>query len=193
MRRVLAVLLGTCVLVIAGAAAASADRSGGADPANAPGWCFEVNASGELPTCTWDGHTWVRSYDGGTIDDPGGTGDGAGGTIAALVVLGLVIGGALTWYKVGMARRMATRSGMDEDEATAMTLLTEHGLEATYLASNLRPPATPPATPPAEPEPPAAPARTAEERLQELARLRDEGLITPQEYDARRSAILDSL
>ena len=91
-----------------------------------------------------------------------------------------------------MARRMAERSGMDPGEATAMTLLTDDGLEATYLASNMRPPAT--AAAPADGHPAEAPsARSATERLTELAQLRDQGLVTQAEYDERRAAILDSL
>jgi len=35
--------------------------------------------------------------------------------------------------------------------------------------------------------------RTAEARLRELQELRDEGLLTPEEYDARRTAVLDSV
>lgn len=34
---------------------------------------------------------------------------------------------------------------------------------------------------------------SAEARLQELAQLQQGGLITPEEYDARRTAILDSI
>jgi hypothetical protein len=35
--------------------------------------------------------------------------------------------------------------------------------------------------------------RTAEVRLRELQQLRDQGLVTPEEYDTRRKAIVDSL
>jgi hypothetical protein len=54
-------------------------------------------------------------------------------------------------------------------------------------------PATPPATPAASNVPQAAPALTPEERLRALERLRDQHLITPEEYETRRKAILNSL
>jgi hypothetical protein len=81
---------------------------------------------------------------------------------------------------------MARRSGMDPDEATAMTLLTDDGFEATYLASNLR--GESPAPAPASGAPPAAAGR-----LQELQGLLDRGLITEAEYAGRRQAIIDAI
>ena len=75
---------------------------------------------------------------------------------------------------------------MSVTDATTMTLLTDDGLEATYLASHLRGQAAPP---------PVAPslASSVADRLRQLTELRDRGLITPEEYDARRTAIIDSV
>jgi hypothetical protein len=76
---------------------------------------------------------------------------------------------------------------MDPDRATAMTLLSDDGLDATYLAANLRSPGAPAAPPPVDP------GRSAEDRLRQLQQLRDGGLVSAEEYDERRRAILDSL
>ncbi|MBZ5736975.1 SHOCT domain-containing protein [Nocardioides mangrovi] len=153
---------------------------GGGD--NPPDWCFQANAQGDLPTCTYDG-SWHRSYDGGGLG--GGADGGIPGWFIALFVLVAVVGVLITVYKVSMARGMATRSGMDPDEATAMTLLTDNGLEATYLSANLRTP------PPAAPVVPPDATPTVATRLRELKGLLDEDLITQDEYAARRQAILD--
>ena len=110
--------------------------------------------------------------------DDGGLPDG----FVALFVLALIVSVGVTVYKVSMARTMARRSGMDQRQATEMTLLTDDGLEATYLAANLRPGA----------EEPAA-GRSVTERLAELERLREQGLVNQAEYDERRAAILGSL
>jgi hypothetical protein len=118
----------------------------------------------------------------GVIDCSDGVGFGAFGVIFVLVI---VVGIGITIYKVTMARDLARKSGMDEDQATAMTLLTDDGLEATYLASNLRPPG---ASTPA-----STSARPVSERLAELESLHDQGLVTQAEYDERRAAILGSL
>jgi hypothetical protein len=64
---------------------------------------------------------------------------------------------------------------------------TDDGLEATYLAANLR--NQPPQQVPVEP----TPRPSAADRLRELERLRVEGLITQEEYDARRRVVLDDL
>ncbi len=78
---------------------------------------------------------------------------------------------------------------MSQGDATAMALLTDDGLESTYLASNLRGQTVPQAA-----EPSAAPARaSASERLAELQQLRDQGLVTDDEYAAARQKILDDL
>ncbi|MGZ4437405.1 MAG: SHOCT domain-containing protein [Nocardioides sp.] len=122
------------------------------------------------------------------VNDPGlEPGGGIPGSFGAFFVLALLIGVGVTIFKVVTARSMARRSGLDPDQATAVTLLGEDGLDATYLAANLRGPgSTPPSTP-------APTVRSPQERLQELASLRDQGLLTPEEYDARRKLVLDSL
>ncbi|QIG43770.1 SHOCT domain-containing protein [Nocardioides anomalus] len=128
--------------------------------------------------------------DPGTLDcgsdelDDGGLspGDDVGQVFAVVAVLVVVLGVCGVIVKVSLARGMARRSGMDETEATAMTLLSDDGLDATYLASNLRP------------TQPAAPTqRPVAERLAELDGLRSQGLVTEAEYAERRAAILASL
>ena len=80
----------------------------------------------------------------------------------SLFVLFIVIGIAITIWKVSTARRMARDAGMDDGDATAMALLSDDGFEATYLAANLRP---------RQPE-------GRSDRLHELQSLLDQGLIT---------------
>ena len=91
--------------------------------------------NGEPPTCTKgaDG-TWVASWP----DDPSSSGFGGG--IVLLMVFMVAIGIGITVWKVSTARRLATESGMSPGLATEMTLLTDNGLDATYLAASLRPP-----------------------------------------------------
>ena len=159
-----------------------------------PPKCFRTNDAGDLPTCTWDGQSWSVSYDGGLSDDGFGTpgmSDGFGGPgipagFGVLFVLVLLGGGAITLWKISTARQMAQESGLDPDRATAMALLSDDGLDATYLAASLR-------SSPAPADDGPVPTRTAGDRLRELESLRDEGLVTPAEYDARRQAILDAL
>lgn len=114
-----------------------------------------------------------------------GDGSGIPAGFFVLWVLALLVGIGTFIWRISMARSMARRSGMDVNEATAMSVLTDDGVEATYLASNLRPAATASAPPPVP--------RSAAERLQELQQLRDRGLVTDEEYAARRAAIIDSV
>lgn len=81
---------------------------------------------------------------------------------------------------------MATESGMDPGRASMMTLISDDGLDATYLASSLR--GTQSRDRPAERS-----GRSTQERLRELQQLRDEGLITTEEYQRRRTDIVDSI
>lgn len=165
MRRVLAMILLGWVLVLAAAVPATA-----------------TDGPGDLPSgnCTGDG----------TDDDPflcdpdTNSGSGVPGAFVGIFAIVVLVGVGTTIYKVGMARDMARKSGMDADQATAMTLLTDDGLEATYLASNLRPPVA--ASKPTSDRP-------VSERLAELKSLLDQGLVTQAEYDERRAAILGSL
>ncbi len=161
---------------------------------NPPDWCFESNQQGELPSCVYADGEWSQVFEGRTIDGAidgsfGSPGAGIPGAFAFFFVLVAFAAIATTVWRVSTARRMARDSGMSESDATAMTLLSDDGFEATYLASNLRQPPSAPATPPAAPEPPRASA----DRLRELQGLLDDGLITSDEYAARRSAILDGL
>lgn len=168
------------------------------DPDNPPNWCFRPNENGELPTCSFVDGQWERTYEGGSGVGPGfgpgldsGAGDGIPGAFVAFFLLAVVLGIAGTIWKVSTARRMATQSGMNPDDAAVMTMLTDDGFEATYLAANLRQP-QPPA--PASPAGPATgPAAPAAERLRELDRLLTEGLITQAERDERRRAIIDGI
>jgi hypothetical protein len=158
---------------------------------NPPDWCLQPNAKGEMPTCTYAGGQWTQTFDGATVDGTfGDGGTGVGGVFAFFFVLVVLAGVGFTVWRVSTARRMARDAGMSEGDATAMALLTDNGLEATYVASNLRPrpsEAAPTRLPP--PEPPRAGA----DRLRELQGLLDEGLITQEEYAARRQAVLDTL
>lgn len=126
------------------------------------------------------------AFDGG-FSGPAGPGVPPG--FVAFFLLIILLGVGTTIWRVSLARQVARDSGMDEDQATAMTLLSDNGLDATYLASNLR-------NRPGQEQDPASPSpqgRTVNERLRELQQLRDEGLVTYDEYEARRNEILDSL
>ncbi len=143
----------------------------------APDWCFEMNDHLELPTCTWDGAQWHRSYP----DD-----SGFPGAFGAIFVLMLIVAVGMFAWRISLARRVARDTGMDPNRATELTILGDNGLEAGFLAGHLR-------QRPADQQPTAPAVRSAEVRLRELAELRDQGLVTPEEYDARRRAIVDSL
>lgn len=162
---------------------------GAPDPDNPPNWCFQPNQNGELPTCTFVDGQWHRTFDGAGDMGPGfgsSPGDGVPGAFVAFFLLILVLGIAGTIWRVSVARRMATRSGMDPGDAAMMTMMSDDGFEATYLAANLRQPQTPAAPPP-------APATSAADRLRELDRLLAEGLITQAERDERRRGIIDGI
>lgn len=87
------------------------------------------------------------------------------------------------------ARRMAARAGLNEQDAASTALWTTNGLDATYLAANLRGPA--PSVPMGPPR--AVPAKSVEDRLRELDRLKREGVITPGEYESQRKAIVGGI
>ena len=159
-----------------------------ADP-EPPAKCFRSNANGELPSCTFDGQDWSVSYDDGFME-PGDTGVPSG--FVAIFVLVVLAGVGTTVWRVSLARQMARDSGMNQDQATAMTLLSDNGLDATYLASNLRDGTGGGASPPVS-RATSSSGRTVNDRLRELQQLRDEGLVTYDEYDTRRKEILDSL
>jgi hypothetical protein len=188
MLRRLALLAVTCLGFLAVAAAPASAASGGPNP---PPKCF-VAKNLDLPTCTYDGHGWTVSYpsDSG-FGDPGGDGGGGGGIpsgLVALFVLVPLIGIGVTIWRVSMARKMAQDAGMDPNQATAVTLLGNDGLDAAYLAANLRHQQTS-----VSPVAAAPPQRSASERLAELQQLKDHGQITAEEYDTRRTAIVESV
>lgn len=148
--------------------------------------CFDQaeNHDGEPPTCTEVNGKWVASW---PDDFPGADGSGGGSSgFAFLFILAALVGIAVVIWKVTTARQLAAESGMDPGLATGMTLLTDNGLEATYLAANLR------GQSPASAPTPAEKATTAK-RLAELKGLLDEGLITQAEYDGQRRAIIDTV
>lgn len=70
--------------------------------------------------------------------------------------------------------------------AMQMTLLTDNGLESTYLAASLREPLAASKATPAE-------QATTAQRLGELKVLLDEGLISQTEYDEQRRSIIDTI
>lgn len=119
--------------------------------------------------------------------EPGG---GVPGWFVAWGVLVVVVGIIGAVWRMSTAQKLAKRSGMDPGLATQITLLSDDGLDATYLASSLRGQATPS---PTEPATPMTPPRTTADRLEELKALLDGGLVTQAEYDARRQAIIDSV
>jgi hypothetical protein len=112
--------------------------------------------------------------------DPGG---GIPGWFGAFFALAVLIGIGTTIWKVTTAQKLAKRSGMDPGLATQVTLLGDDGLDATYLAANLR----------GQTQPTTPPAPDTASRLAELKNLLDQGLVTQQEYDERRKAIIDSV
>jgi hypothetical protein len=167
---------------------------GAAAPSHADGGfqrCLDKAAghNGEPPTCTKVGNHWVASWPDDPVFGPSNSGLGIPGWFVGVFVLVLVIGVGSTIWRVSTAQKLAKRSGMDAGLATQMTLLSEDGLEATYLAANLRGSRN-------DAEPAAATAATTPstaERLEQLKSLLDRGLVTQAEYDQRRKAIIDSV
>ena len=140
-----------------------------------------INHNGEPPTCTKVNGEWVPSW-----PSDSGPGGGVPSGFGVLIFLMILVGIGITVWKVSTARNLAKQSGMDPNLATQMTLLSDDGLDATYLASSLRQPQAAPAAP-------AAPQASATERLTELTSLLNQGLITQAEYDERRKAIIDAV
>ena len=114
---------------------------------------------------------------------------GIPGWFIAIFVLIVLLGIVSTAWRISVTRRMARDAGLDPDTATAVTMLSRDGIDATYLASTLAARST--QQPPAQPQP--EPARSVEERLMELQGLHARGLITQAEYDSRRQEILGSI
>lgn len=102
-------------------------------------------------------------------------------------LIALAIGGAGAIWRATTAQEIAKQSGLDPDLATQVSLLSDNGLPAEYLAANLRQPGA------VEPTPLLAAGKGVAGRLEELHSLLVTGLITQDEYDARRRAIIDSI
>jgi hypothetical protein len=134
---------------------------------------------------------WIENPDGTATctehsdlmagDALGGPGDGIPALFGLLFVLVVVAGIVGTIWKVSTARRLAEQSGMDPGDATAMSLLTDNGLEATYVASQVRQGVGKEAGP------------SAAERLRDLEELHKQGLVTASEYAERREVIVKLL
>lgn len=157
----------------------------------------ETSAVGQtFNDCSDPADPCIEGDDGWTGFDNGGFGSddmGIPGFFIGFFVLAVLIAIGTTVWKVSTARQIAAQSGMDPSIATQMTLLSEHGLDATYLAANLRKPAeTTTASAPVSP-PTTAPAASAAQRLTELKGLLNTGMITQTEYAERRAEIIDSV
>lgn len=139
-----------------------------------------MNANGDLPTCTEENGNWVASY-----PDDGVGGSGIPGGFVALMVLAVIAGLGVTAWRVSTARRLAADAGLDPGMATKVALMTDNGLDATYLAASMRKTQQPAASP--------ASSKGVAERLKELKGLLDSGLVTQVEYDERRKAIIDGV
>jgi hypothetical protein len=127
------------------------------------------------------------------LADPGDPGGGIPGVFVFFFVLaGLAAIGTTVW-KVTTAQKLAKRSGMDSSLATQMTLLSDDGLDATYLAASLRQSPATSAVPAPGRGADAVQVESTAERLRELKSLLDQGLVTPTEYDERRKSILDAV
>jgi hypothetical protein len=114
-------------------------------------------------------------------------GPGIPGVFIAFFVVIVVLGIASTVWRISVSRRIARDAGLDPDTAAAVTMLSNDGIDAAYLASTLSRSSRPQSQQ-------ATPAqRTVEQRLQELQALQAKGLITQTEYDARRREVLDSI
>jgi hypothetical protein len=106
-------------------------------------------------------------------------GSGIPGVFFAFFFLVVVLGIGSTIWRVNAARRIARNNGLDPNDATAVALLDQDGLAATYLGTQIGRSRQAP--------------RSTEERLAELERLRAAGSISDAEYEATRRRILDAL
>lgn len=101
-----------------------------------------------------------------------------------------------TFARARAARRMAERAGLNPQDAASTAMLTADGLDATYLVSATRPAyaaAAASGSLTGSNAGSAAAAHTVEDRLRELDRLRDGGLISDEEYKAQHKAIVSSV
>ncbi|MBO1766568.1 MULTISPECIES: SHOCT domain-containing protein [Allobranchiibius] len=149
-----------------------------AAPSDPPASCFVQDANGDLPVCdSADGTHWTVSY------PDADTGSGIPGTFIGLMVAVLMFGLIATVFTVIWVRRSAREAGLDPDAATAVALIDNNALTTAYIANSV--------AKVRRAEPAAAP--TASARLDTLQELLDKGAISQQEYQDRRTAILDSI
>lgn len=135
------------------------------------------------------GATAAPSYaDSGTGTSPGGNPV----VLTILVIVTAVVGLGAKLWRASTAQKLAKGSGLDPGLATKMALMTQDGLDDTYLAASLRgQPGV--AEPLAEPGGEAHSLQQTMNRLNQLKALLDQGAITQAEYDERRKAIVDSV
>ena len=113
---------------------------------------------------------------------------GIPGWFIAVAVLMILIGVGTWLYRISVARDMAERAGLDPDQAARVAMFGKDGIDATYVASALAQRSTPP-----PPPPPVQRPKTVEERLRELQTLRDNGLVSEDEFQAQRTKIVGSI
>lgn len=116
-----------------------------------------------------------------------GPGGGIPGWFIALFILIALLSVGTWLWRISMSRKMAEDAGLDPNTATAVTMLGHDGIDATYLASTLASRSR------AEAPHPTQPAKTTEQRLQELQALKDKGMVNDDEYEAQRQKILGSI
>ncbi|TIC85464.1 SHOCT domain-containing protein [Nocardioides sp. GY 10127] len=109
--------------------------------------------------------------------------------VFVLVIIG--VGIATTAWRVTKARGLARRAGLDESDAVQMSLLSDDGLEATYLAASLRSQDRPVEAAAAERA--AAPTSSVAERLRAVDDLHAQGVISEDEHREARARILGAL
>jgi len=112
-----------------------------------------------------------------------------GGFFLLIFILPFAFGIITMIMRMNTARNLARRSGMDPDAASAVSMLSSNGLDAAYLAANLRNGGAAQAPAPGV----AEPHKSAAARLDELQDLRTRGLITDAEYATRRQQIISEV
>jgi len=175
--------------LLMGAAAGFALPALADDPTPPPGVCDNLSVGDaclQAPDGTWS----VQHNVGGFGSDP--SDPGIPGAFVGWMIFVIAVGIGITVWRVSTARRLARNAGLDEGDATAVTLLGNDGLAATYVASAVQS-AQQRRAPEARRDLPIPRATSTEERLRELQRLHDEGLVTDDEYTQRRSAIVNSV
>jgi hypothetical protein len=111
-----------------------------------------------------------------------------------------IIFASMFLYSIGMgiwttvarnraARRMATRAGLNPQDAASTAMYTPDGLDATYLVAATRPGYPAGGAAPSNP----ASTKSVADRLRELDNLKASGLISDDEYNAQHKAIVSSV